>query len=246
MMSRVTAAGRSSRTSQVPHHEVAHGGVVVHHQDQRLLRFIGDLMRSLRAILPTERRQGRFCALRIAGQADGEDRALPRLAFDGDVAAHHAAEMLADGETEAGATVFAGGRRVRLGKLLEQPAHLLFGHADPGIRHGHRDHVAAIEPLWLRRNGHGAFLGELVGVAGEVEKRLPESGLIGVHGAEVRRAIDHDLVGVLRGHRLYRLGDVLNHRRQRERFEVKLHATRLDLRQVEDIVDQREQVAGSA
>src|SRR5262245_64885018 len=89
----------------------------------------------------------RFAALGDPWQADGEGRALPRLAFDGDVAAHHAAEVPADGQPEAGTAVFAGSRGIRLQKFLEQSAHLFFRHADSGIRDGDRDHVAAIKSL---------------------------------------------------------------------------------------------------
>ena len=138
------------------------------------------------------------------------------------------------------------GRAVGLREFLEQPPHLLLGHADAGVGHGNRDPVAAIGVLPARGDGDGAFLGELVGVARQVEQRLPEAGLVGVDRAEVRRAIDDDAIGVLRRHRLDRLGHVLDQRRQRERFEVKLHAPRLDLRQVENVVDQGEQVAGGA
>src|SRR5215475_5108840 len=107
-------------------------------------------MSGLRATLCAPKGHQRFAALRDPWQVDREGRALPRLAFDGDVAAHHAAEMPAYGQPEAGAAVFAGGRGIRLREFLEQPPHLLFGHADAGIRDRYRDHVAAIEPLWLR------------------------------------------------------------------------------------------------
>src|SRR5262249_48907857 len=84
---------------------------------------------------------------------------------------------------------------------------------------------------------------ELVGIAREVEQRLPEAGLVGVDRAEIRRAIDHRAIGVLRRHRLDGLGDVLDRGHERERFEVKLHSPRFDLGEVEDVVDQGEQVA---
>jgi hypothetical protein len=165
----LAAARRDRREAapfQVPHHELAHGLVVVHDQDQRLFCFLGDGTSALRAFRSAPRRCRRFAHLRDARQADGEGRALPRLAFDGDLAAHQAAEMLADGEAEAGATILAGGRGIGLRKFLEQPAHLLLGHADAGVCDRDPDRVAAIERLRLRGDGHGALLGELVGIAG--------------------------------------------------------------------------------
>src|ERR1700730_6007671 len=45
---------------------------------------------------------------------------------------------------EPGASVFAGRRGRRLGKLLEQLAHLLRRHPDAGVRHRQRDPIAAL------------------------------------------------------------------------------------------------------
>ena len=98
----------------------------------------------------------------------------------------------------------------------------------------------------LARDGHRAALGELVGVAREIEQRLPDPRLVGAHGAEVGRAIDHHLVAVLRRHRADGLHHVVDQRRDRERLEVEVHLAGLDLGQVENVVDQREQVPGGA
>src|SRR5262245_43243253 len=169
-------------------------------------------MSGLRATLCASRDHYRFAALRNPWQADGEGRALPRLAFDRDVAAHHAAEMPADGEAEARAAVFAGGRGISLRKFLEQPTHLLFGHADSSIRDGDDDQVAGIELFRLRGDRHVAVLSELVGIARQVEQRLPEPGLVGMHRAEVRWAISDYAIAILRRHRLNCLADVVDHR----------------------------------
>ena len=55
-----------------------------------------------------------------------------------------------------------------------------------------------------------------------------------------------DLVAVLRRQRLDGLDHVVDQRRKRERFEMKLHPPGLDLGQVEDVVDQGEQVPARA
>ena len=98
----------------------------------------------------------------------------------------------------------------------------------------------------LRADGHRALLGELVGVAREVEQRLPDPRLVGAHRAEVGGAIDHHLVAVLRRHRADGLHHVLDQRRDREGLDVEVHLAGLDLGQIEDVVDQREQVLGRA
>jgi len=48
---------------------------------------------------------------------------------------------------------------------LEQPTHLLFGHADSSVGYSNRDPVAAIDLMRPRSNGDGAVFRELVGVA---------------------------------------------------------------------------------
>ena len=73
------------------------------------------------------------------------------------------------------------------------------------------------------------LLGEFISVARQVEQRLTEADLVGVDRAEVRWAFDDEAVAILRGHRLDRLGHVLDQRHERERFKMKLHSPRLDL-----------------
>ena len=86
-------------------------------------------------------------------------------------------------QAEAGAAVLARRRGGGLGKLLEQLAHLLGRHADAGVGHRDRDPVAAVLGSLPRIDRDRALLGELVGVAREVEQRLADPGLVGVHRA---------------------------------------------------------------
>src|SRR5262245_52316010 len=113
---------------------------------------------SCRSWTGNDRFLGRF---HNARQADREGRSAAGLARDRDVAPHHLTEAPTDRETEAGAAELArcGGGGLR--KLLKQLAHLLRRHADPSVRNGDRDPLTAVVALWLRGDGHGAFLGEL-------------------------------------------------------------------------------------
>ena len=52
------------------------------------------------------------------------------------IAIHQGHEFLRDGEPEAGSTVLAAGRDIRLGEGFEQAAHRLRIHADSGIGNG--------------------------------------------------------------------------------------------------------------
>src|SRR5271166_7044307 len=63
----------------------------------------------------------------------------------------------------------------RNSNLTLERAHLLRSHADAGVGHRHRDPVAAVLLCLVRGDGDSALLGELVGVAGQVEQRLPET-----------------------------------------------------------------------
>ena len=63
---------------------------------------------------------------------------------------------------------------------------------------------------------------------------------------DVGRAVDHELVAVLLDERLDGRRHVVDQRRDVERLEEELHLAGLDLRQVEDVVDQREQVLARA
>src|SRR6516165_2618298 len=109
---------------------------------------------------------------------DREGRAFPRRALNRDVAAHHLTEAPAYRETKACAAVFARCRRGSLRKFLEQLAHLLWCHADACIGNSNGDPIAAIFLPLPRINGNCAALRKLVGVAHEVEQRLPEPHLV--------------------------------------------------------------------
>ena len=185
-------------------------------------------------------------ALNHPRQADREGRALTRLTRHRDVAAHHLAEAPTDHEAKPRAAVLARRLRGRLGKLLEQLAHLLRRHADAGVGDRERDPVAAILLFLVSGDGDGALFGELVGVAHEVQQRLPQPHLVGVHHPDRGVAMNHDLVAVLRRQRLDRLDDRVDQRRQSKTIQIKLHPPGLDLGEVEDVVDQGEQVAARA
>src|SRR6476620_10923533 len=90
-------------------------------------------------------------------QPDCKCRAATRLALDHDVPAHHLTEPTADSEAEACATVFARRGGGSLGKLLEQPAHLLCRHADTGVGHRQREPLMVVLVSLLSGDGDNAF-----------------------------------------------------------------------------------------
>ena len=81
---------------------------------------------------------------RVERQPDRELGAFAEFAFHGDVAAHHAAEVARDRESQAGAAELAGSGAVRLAERLEQLGELLGRHADTGVADAEHDPRAAL------------------------------------------------------------------------------------------------------
>ena len=103
-------------------------------------------------------------------------------------------------------------------------------------RRPQRDPVTAVFLCLARINGNGAALRKLVGVAHEIEQRLPQPHLIAMQPPDRSIATDCDLVGILRRQRLDGLDHIVDQRSEREIFELQLHPSSLDLGQVEDVI----------
>src|SRR5262245_45288206 len=106
--------------------------------------------------------------------------------------------MPTDGKSKARAAVLAYRGRGGLGELLEQLAHLLWRHAEASVGDREGDPVAAVLRSLPSDDGDGALLSELVGVAHEVQQRLPQPHLVGMHHPDRGVAMDRDLVAILR------------------------------------------------
>ena len=98
----------------------------------------------------------------------------------------------------------------------------------------------------LRHQGQPAVLGELAGVAQNVEQALLELGAVGAHAAEVVRRPDFERVAVLLGQRNDERAHLFEQRHDLDVFEIDVHPAGLDLRQIENVVDQAEQMAAGA
>ena len=123
-----------------------------------------------------------------------------------------------------------------------EPGQIVGGDADAGVLHA--DPHALAQRVLAALGAHGdqaAAGGELDGVGQQVQQHLFDGPVIGVDLGQVGEiqaqrqarslgAVAHQPQGVF--------GDVL----QRHRLEAQVHLARLDLRHVEDVVDQRQQV----
>ena len=124
------------------------------------------------------RREVAECRVRRRRRRDREPerRAHARNALDADVAAHQLGESLDDRQAEAGAAVAARGRRIDLRERVEQHSAALRRDADARVAHGDAHGqvgVAAIDHAHVDRDL--AALGELHGVAAEVDQDLPDA-----------------------------------------------------------------------
>jgi hypothetical protein len=186
-------------------------------------------------------------------QREGEDAAAAVLAGHLHVSAHELHELARDGEPEARAAVFARGGAVRLGEGLEKALELLGLQADARVLHLHEQHDGGV--VLRVRGGLGAAhahddlarLGEFDRVADEVGEHLAEARGI---AAQHERHVHVDLAGelqalLLRGVR-EQLHDLLDRRAQVEVQLLQLHLAGLDLGEVEDVVDDREQGLAAA
>src|SRR5262245_56790260 len=110
---------------------------------------------------------------RAARQAHREHRSLARFARHRHVAAHHARELEREGKAEPRPTKALSGRGIGLAELLEQLSLLLRTHANAGVSDRELNPVATVgDPA--RPQPDLAFLGELAGIAQQVEQYLPQ------------------------------------------------------------------------
>ena len=160
----------------------------------------------------------------------------------------NSAQVLAERQAEAGAAVFGGNAGVRLSELVEQGLLRFLADAHAGVGDGDLDQVAvpSLAPPQTQRDL--AVVRELGGIADQVEQRLPHLGGIEAHLAQgLGAAVDDERVGVLGGQRPAGDLHLVDELVEVEIVEEEVHLAGLDLGDVEDVVDHREQVlAGSA
>ncbi len=121
------------------------------------------------------------------------------------------------------------------------------GNAGAGVPDRNRHPVGPAAALATGRQGDFAVLGKFGRVAQKIEDRLAQLGGVGVDDAQIRSALDDKSVGVLGCQRPARRLDLADEIGQIDGFDVEVHLARLDLGDVEDIVDHGEKVlAGRA
>ena len=170
---------------------------------------------------------------------DPERRALAENRLDRDGAAVHLDEPLRDREAKPGAALLAGRAAVDLLELLEDALLVVRRDARPGV--AHRDVEEAVGGAG--RDLDRALVGELDRIADEVQQHLRQPPLV---AAADRQPLLH----LRREREPLRLGERLRAREDRlhdlpDGVIVKREGelAGLDLRQVEHVVDEPEEVA---
>ena len=233
-----------SLPGQIAGHELAGAGVVVDHNHQLV-------------VATTRRHRDRFVVgdpggLLAAGalhrgtdvrrQGHRKGRALAEYALDRDVPAHQLTETPADREAEARTAVLAGRRGVRLGEILKQLIELFGLDPDAGVAHAEAYPLFTIVLDALDGETDVSVLGELGGVAEKVEHDLAHLGRVGHHLAHGVRALDVENVAVFPHQGIDHGDHVGDGPVDVKRFEVDFHLVGLDLREIENIVDQAQEM----
>ena len=176
-------------------------------------------------------------------QCDG--CALTQLARDGDCAAHHRGEPLSDRKPEAGAAKHARDFLTALRKWLEERSATFARNADASVRHRKPHDISSIHALNQLRFDFDKPLGsEFDRVAHEIVENLLQPQRIHQHGrADARVAIGLQqerltarVAGIDRD-------DALDQPGYRCDFRPDFELPGLDLRKVEDVVDDPQQRA---
>jgi len=154
--------------------------------------------------------------------------------------------LLADRESETRPPEFARIGGIHLRERLEQPIHSVLGDADSRV--ADLESQSGRSLAFADRGGrerHLPDLGELDGVGEEVEKDLTHSTGIAVNVG--RQVVAHQ-TAELEPLAVGKLGDdiqrSLHHLDEVAVDDLELELPRLDLREVEDVIDDREQAVG--
>src|SRR5262249_48249941 len=137
---------------------------------------------------------------------------------------------------------YSCGRGIGLGEFLEQLGLLLGCHADAGIGHRDLDPVAAVDHPFDAQLDF-ALLGELAGIAQQIEQDLSQPHGIDRQAAKILRAFNHEAILILLRQRPRGADDVLKQGCQFPRFRAELQLAGFYLGEVEHLIDEAEKMS---
>src|SRR6202050_3753629 len=164
----------------------------------------------------------------------------PERACEPDGAAHSFENAFGDGQAKTVAAVLSRGAAVGLLELEKNPRAVFGRDADAGVAYRDGDLVRLSGRFDDDRDA--AVLGELEGVASEIEQHLAQPCGIANHmrrEAFVHVAADFQAFGL--GAWTQQFDGLLDKRLKRERLRGQIEPPRFDLGEIENLVDQRQQ-----
>ena len=175
------------------------------------------------------------------GQLDAEGRAHANRTFDPEPEAEKLAQRARDAKPEPRAAVLARGARVRLLERGEDRRNAL--GRDPDARIGHANAIGSVrDRIRVDGDGHAAGVRELHRVADEIDEHLAQLRRIRLNRPHRRRddrlhrdAVLESTVSELHERILDEIADF-------DHGELQRDLPRLDLRQIQNVVDEREQL----
>src|SRR5207244_9388481 len=213
---------------EVPGNQLPDARIVVHYQDGRARQaLVGPAERP-----PLKRSHGALAG-GPGGDGKGEGAAPAWFAADGDRATMHLDQLAHDAQTLAGAAVAPGAAAVPLNELFEDHPLRISRDADTGVLDGDPDHTSR----WLGDDFDVAALGELDSIGQQVDQDLLEAGGVTLDRRQAGRESSFDAKPLLLRERADAFQDRDDQRRQVDTLHRELHLARLDLAQIEDLVD---------
>ena len=170
-------------------------------------------------------------------QRQGETTADPGAARRLQAAAHQLAQLAGNGHPQAGTAEAPTHGGVGLGEWIEDARQPVSGNADTGIFHADQQQSVLLDQLQL----DPALLGELDGVAEQVEQYLPQAEGVGLQAGLRCPIIQQQFQSLALGLQLQHLDQLLAQGAQVEQLQLQLHRTALEPGGVQDVVEQAQQ-----
>src|SRR5438067_1016968 len=193
---------------------------------------------------------GRLRRPALSGEAGGEAEggAAARLAGQPDRAVHHFAELLRNAEPEPGAAIPPCRRTVGLGEGVENVPLFFHRNADAGVTDFEgKQNRRSISVDRIDANANRTLFGELDRVADQIGQDLPQPRRIAdQRGRQSGRQETSQLQRFTKSGIAESLDDVLDQIAEIKRRLFELDLARLDLRDIEDPVDNPQQRLGGS
>ncbi len=233
----LAAGGHIGFQAEAAHHarqNVTRRGVVIHHQHAQAGQLVG-----------AEHALGLGFFLQAKMGVKVEHRALARGALHPDASPHQLDQIFGNGQSEAGAAVFARGRGIGLVERLEQALALLGRHADTGVLHPKMQfHIVFGLGDGFNTQHDLALLGELDRVIAQVDQNLAQPQRVAQqrHG-HVGCGLKDQLQTLVFSFHAEQVGKIVHHVFELERDFFHEHLAGLDFGKIKDVVDDAQQVA---